>query len=69
MNIEAYREKVRGFAARGNYHAALNVALSALHECRRSNDQGAVDQCIGIIREVVDTLAGVYGSPEHPAQQ
>lgn len=69
MNIEAYREKVRGFSRRGNYHAALNVALSGLNECRRSNDQAAVDQCIDMIREVVETLAEVYGSREHPERQ
>ena len=62
MNIESYRAEVGDFVRRGNYHAALNVALSGLNECRRNNDQALVDQCIDIIREVVEALAEAYGS-------
>ena len=65
MNIESYREEVRSFVKRGNFHAALNVAVSGLNECRRNNDQVLVDQCIGVIREVVEALAQAYGSREN----
>lgn len=62
MDIEAYRDEVRGFVSRGNYHAAINIALSGLNACRRNNDQTGVDQCLGVIREVIQTLAEEYGS-------
>ena len=62
VDIEAESERVRDFVRRGNYHAAYNIALSALNACRRAGDQAGVDFFIGLIRELVDSLAGEYGS-------
>ena len=60
LDIEDEAERVREFVRRGNYHAAYNVALSALNACRREADGDGVDFCIGLIREVVDSLAAEY---------
>ena len=62
MDIEGEAERVAEFVRRGNYHAAYNIALSALNACRRENDQAGVDRFIAIIREIVDALASEFGS-------
>lgn len=64
MDIEAQEEEIRDFVERGNYHAAYNIALSALNACRRENDQGGVDRFIGVIRGIVERLAEEFGSDE-----
>ena len=69
MNFESYKQEVHGFVDRGNYHAAINVALSGLNACRRSRDQAGVERCLALIREVVETLAEECGSRQDPAQQ
>ena len=62
MNLEGEAERVQEFVDRGNYHAAYNVALSALNFCRREQDQAGVDRFVGIIRSIVDALAAEFGS-------
>ncbi len=62
MDLEAERLQIREFVERGNYHAAYNIALSALNACRREDDQAGVDACIEIIRAIVDSLAQEFGS-------
>lgn len=62
MNIEAEAERIQQFVDRGNYHAAYNIALSGLNECRRNDDQVGIDRFIEIIREIVDSLDEEFGS-------
>lgn len=62
MDIELETKRIQDFVDRGNYHAAYNIALSGLNACRRADDQSGVDRFIGIIRGVVDSLAGEFGS-------
>lgn len=62
MDVESEVKRVREFVDRGNYHAAYNVALSALNACRREQDQVGVDRCIEIIRGIVVALAAEFGS-------
>ncbi len=62
MNIEAETKRIHDFVARGNYHAAYNIALSGLNACRRANDQAGTDLFIEVIRGVVDSLAKEFGS-------
>lgn len=61
MDIESEARRVQEFVDRGNYHAAYNVALSALNFCRRKQDQAGVDRFIEIIRGIVDALAAEFG--------
>lgn len=62
MDIELEAGRIQDFVDRGNFHAAYNIALSALNQCRREQDQAGVDHFIDIIRGIVDTLAAEFGS-------
>ena len=69
MNIQSYKDEVQGFVDRGNYHAATNIALSGLNQCRRNNDQACIDQCLVVIRQVIQQLAEEFGSREYLEKQ
>jgi len=65
MDIDSDVNKVQEFVRGGNYHAALNIALSGLNECRRNEHQAGVDKFLGIIEEIAQTLAHEFGSREY----
>jgi hypothetical protein len=65
MNIESLRSEVQAFADQGNYHAAVNVALSGLNACVRQQDQANVDQCLSIIEAVIQQLVYEFGSTDY----
>jgi hypothetical protein len=69
MENKSYQEEVQGFVERGNYHAAINVALSGLNACKREHDQAGVDQCLGVIKWVIQQLAQEFGSNEYLERQ
>ncbi len=62
MDIEAETRHIQQFVEQGNFHAAYNIALSALNDRRKHRDQSGIDHFIGVIRSVVDALAQAYGS-------
>lgn len=62
MDLEAQAEMIQGFVDKGNFHAAYNLALSALNECRRRQDQAGIDRFLQVIQRIVDTLAAEFGS-------
>ncbi len=57
MDIESEIIRIQGFVDKGNYHAAINIALSCLNECRRNKDQAGIEKFIVIIKGIVNTLA------------
>lgn len=69
MDFQSYTDEVQAFVDRGNYHAAINVALSGLNACRRSDDQAGIDRCLALIESVVQQLAGEFGSREYLERQ
>ena len=64
MDIETEKTRVQGFVDKANYHAAINIAISALNECRRISDQQGVDSFIDVIQSIVDTMRYEFGSAE-----
>ena len=62
MVIDSKKDEIQDFVDRGNYHAAINVALSAMNACRREQDQAGVDHFLGVIQQVVAQLVREYGS-------
>ncbi|GMR20661.1 MAG: hypothetical protein BMS9Abin36_1257 [Gammaproteobacteria bacterium] len=69
MDIKSHTDRVMGFVRGGNYHAALNIALSGLNACRKNNDQAGVDRCLSLIKGVTVLLAQEYGSKETLVQR
>ena len=62
MNIRSEKESIQSHVDKGNYHAAINLAISAMNECRRNDDQAGVDIFIAFIREIVDVMDEKFGS-------
>lgn len=62
MNYEAESQRIQEFVERGNFHAAINIALSAMNECRRNQDQQGVDHFIAVISDIVQRLGDEFGS-------
>ena len=68
MDDTSYTDKIQKFLKIRNYHAAVNIAISGLNECRRNDDQEGVDQFVGIIKGIAQTIAQEFGSPEKNAE-
>lgn len=47
---------------KGNYHAGINLAIPAMNECRRIQDQAGVDLFIGIIQGIANRIGEEFGS-------
>ena len=62
MDIESEILRIHEFVDKSNYHAAINISISALNECRRTEDQAGVDKFIDIIRGIVNTMDDEFGS-------
>jgi hypothetical protein len=62
MNIESETKIIHEFVDKGNYHAAMNIAISALNESRRNNDQAGVDTFLDIIKGIASTMEAEFGS-------
>lgn len=62
MDIEAETARIREHVDKGNYHAGMNLAISAMNECRREEDQAGVDHFLDMIKGIADTLTETFGS-------
>lgn len=63
MDSEPDTDKIQSFIEAGNYHAAFNIAISALNACRRNNDQPCIDRYLAIIKGIVQAMENEFGSP------
>ena len=61
MDIESESGRIREFVDRANYHAAMNLAISALNQCRREHNQDGVNRFLEIIRDIAETMAREFG--------
>lgn len=64
MDIESEKQRINAFVDKGNYHAAINLAISALNECRRNSDQDGIDTFIDVSKGVINKMADEFGSKE-----
>ena len=62
MDIASEKDKINFQMDNGNYHAAVNLAISAVNECRRHNDQPGVDTFLDVIKDIVQTMTDEFGS-------
>lgn len=61
MDIESEIKIIQQFVDKGNYHAAMNISISALNECRRNKDQPGIDRFLDVIKGIANTMAEVFG--------
>jgi hypothetical protein len=62
MDIQSEINRIHSFIERDNFHAAVNLAISGLNECRRNDDQDCVDTFLRLIHTISITMTRVYGS-------
>lgn len=60
MDIQSETNRIESFIERGNYHAAVNLAISALNECRRTDNQDCADTFLRLINKI--SITREYGS-------
>ncbi len=61
MDIESETKIIQQFVDKGNYHAAMNISISALNKCRRTDDQAGIDTFLDVIKGIATTMAEVFG--------
>lgn len=62
MDIESETKIIQSFVVKGNYHAAMNIAISALNQCRRDSNQAGIDIFLGVIKNIANTMSEEFGS-------
>lgn len=62
MDIESETKTIQEFVVKGNYHAAMNIAISALNECRRESDKAGIDHFLEVIKDIANTMTEEFGS-------
>ena len=62
MNIKSEKENIWGHVDKGNYHAAINLAISAMKKNKKNDNQEGVDIFIAFIREIIDVMDNEFGS-------
>jgi hypothetical protein len=62
MDIEAETRRIKEHIDKGNYHAGINLAISAMNACRREVNQAGVDYFLGMIKGIVESMTGEFGS-------
>ena len=61
MNIESELKIIQQFVDKGNYHAAMNISISALNACRRNKYQPGTDRFLDVIKGIANTMTEVFG--------
>jgi len=64
MNSDAEIKRIQEFVEKENYHAAINIALSAMNEGRRQENQQEVDLFLSVINDIVLNMSQRYGNSE-----
>ncbi|MGA1870547.1 MAG: hypothetical protein ACMUJM_18585 [bacterium] len=62
MDNESEKHRIHLFVEKGNYHAAINLAISTVNECRRNNDQAGVDIFLDISKRVIHKMTEEFVS-------
>ena len=61
MDIELESKTIQKFVAKGNFHAAMNLAISAVNECRRNTDQVGTNHFLNMIKDIANKMADEFG--------
>jgi len=61
MDIETESKSIQQFVDKGNFHAAMNIAISAVNECRRNKDQASTSHFLNMIKDIANKMAEEFG--------
>ena len=62
MDIEEETTNIKTHIDKGNYHAGINLAISAMNACRREENQEGVDYFLVMMNGIVNTMTEEFGS-------
>ena len=62
LDIESEKQNIQKHIDKGNYHAGINLAISAMNECRRTEDQTGVDVFLNVIKAITERMFDEFGS-------
>lgn len=62
MDIESETANIQEHIDKGNYHAGLNLTISAMNACRREENQEGVDYFLAMMKDIVNTMTEEFGS-------
>ena len=62
MDIEEETTNIKTHIDKGNYHAGINLAISAMNACRREENQEGVDYFLAMMKDIVNTMTEEFGS-------
>ena len=62
LDIESEKQNIQKHIDKGNYHAGINLAISAMNECRRTEDQAGVDIFLNVIKAITQRMFDEFGS-------
>lgn len=65
MDEQSYIDQIDQHVATGNYHAAINIAISGMNAHRKENNQAGIDKFLGIINSVSKAIAIEFGSKHY----
>jgi hypothetical protein len=60
MEIKSYTDIIQMHLKNRNYHAAFNLALSGLNECRRNRDQFGINHFLDIIKTITHSIVAEF---------
>lgn len=69
MDIKLTIDDIQSHIDRGNYHAGINIAISAVNEGRRNNDQVCIDTFLDLLKGIIQRMAKEFGSREYLEKQ
>jgi len=62
MDIDSELESIQEFIDKDNFHAAMNLSISAMNACRRENNQAGVDTFLQLIQSITDKMKRLFGT-------
>jgi len=62
VDIESETRFIQDFVDKGNYHAAINTAISAMNACRKETNQAGIDHFLDVMKGIINTMAEEFGS-------
>lgn len=60
LDFETEQKRIEHFVSIGNYHAAINIAISGLNACRREQDQAGVRYYLDLIKAIVASMEEAF---------